>query len=267
MLFAKRASVHAGSGRFARPIERQHRRGETPPEIIPSWSRRTYLHCRCVWHRWFSQSVRAATLIVYRPPIAFGPSFDSHLLKPTSAPLCPLPLYSSLRHPLAQLSSIVSDPVPADQVQEVLASASNALVYLFDSFKIPQEVTVNIISLGYLDVEIWSKIEDSLEGVRAAIKSDLGIDPAKGAAHRRLVARLLACWETAHKKGQMPRRRKRQHNMSLASRGHFARHSTWNSGRRTPRHIALWKTGRVQHLRWWTPSWTKSRREKCSQKP
>lgn len=121
-------------------------------------------------------------------------------LKPNSAPQCPLPLLSSLRHPFTQMSSIVTEPVPADQAQAVLATASNALVYLFDSFKIPHDVTVKIISLGYLDVEIWSKIEDSLEGVRAANKRDLGIDPAKGEAHRGMVARLLACWETAHKR-------------------------------------------------------------------
>jgi hypothetical protein len=112
------------------------------------------------------------------------------------------------------MASLLTSPLAEEEAQQALKQASNDLIYLFDSFKIPQDVTAKVVSLGYLDVEIWSKIDDSREAVRAAIKHDLGIDPAKGGAHRGLMARLLACWETASKRSEVQKREEAEQHVS-----------------------------------------------------
>lgn len=103
-------------------------------------------------------------------------------------------------------ASVLANPLSAGNVKAALEGASNELAYLFDAFKIPVGVQAMIVSQGYSDVEVWSKLEDTFEGVRGAIKSDLGIDAARGGIHRGVVARLRVCWETEQKRSEATKR-------------------------------------------------------------
>ena len=61
----------------------------------------------------------------------------------------------------------------------------------FDNLKVPSDVQAMIAHLGYVDLQVFAKIEDTPGMVRAIIKLDVGLDPTASPAHRALMARLV----------------------------------------------------------------------------
>eukprot|EP00971_Amphidinium_carterae_P347301 6489233-Amphidinium_carterae.1 len=77
-----------------------------------------------------------------------------------------------------------------------LASLTVELRFLLDNFGLSQAVQAKLASLGYTEVDIFAKLEDSAAQVRAALGSDV-LDPAASPVNRAVTARILAAWEAA----------------------------------------------------------------------
>eukprot|EP00971_Amphidinium_carterae_P219082 4349035-Amphidinium_carterae.1 len=87
---------------------------------------------------------------------------------------------------------------PLDEAAQTaaLASLTVELRFLLDNFGLSQAVQAKLASLGYTEVDIFAKLEDSPAQVRAALGSDV-LDPTASAVNRAVTARILAAWEAA----------------------------------------------------------------------
>ena len=57
-----------------------------------------------------------------------------------------------------------------------------------------------ISSLGYTEVGVFAKVEDTAAAFRKTIVDDVKLNPAAGPVHRATMARLVAAWEAAQKR-------------------------------------------------------------------
>ena len=95
------------------------------------------------------------------------------------------------------MSSLLSSLLNADALDAALKEVDNEMAFLFETHKVPKEVLGLISSIGFTDLDVWSKFGENQEQVRAGIVKYVGINPEAGPAQRALVARLINCWETA----------------------------------------------------------------------
>ena len=96
--------------------------------------------------------------------------------------------------------SLLTNPPSAAEVAAGIVLLDADLCYVFDNLKVPADVQAAVAHLGYVDLQVFSKIEDTPGKVREVIKSDVGLDPTASPAHRALMARLVVAWETAAKR-------------------------------------------------------------------
>ena len=100
------------------------------------------------------------------------------------------------------MSSILTAPLAAVPAEAALKSMSSDLVFLLDKNNVDTDVQAKIGELGYTDVGVFSKFEDSADKVRAAFKADLGLDESQGARFRVVLARLINAWEAANARAE-----------------------------------------------------------------
>ena len=70
------------------------------------------------------------------------------------------------------------------------------LAFLFDSLRVPLELQAAIAGLGYTELQVFAKTEDSAAAFREARNTDLRLDPQTSPARRVAAARLVTAWES-----------------------------------------------------------------------
>ena len=79
--------------------------------------------------------------------------------------------------------SLLSQPVLDEEVSEALGLFDAEVAFIFDGSKLSFEVQAKIAQLGYTDITVFAKVEDSLAGVRESLKSDVTLEPSASPAH------------------------------------------------------------------------------------
>ena len=97
--------------------------------------------------------------------------------------------------------SLLDAPLDAAAADAAVATMDANIVHLFEQKQIPHDIIAKIADAGYTDVEVFAEFADKVENVRATIKTDLGLDPEKGAKHRAMTGRLITAWKTAVARG------------------------------------------------------------------
>ena len=101
---------------------------------------------------------------------------------------------------MAAPASLLENPLGDDDQAQAMSQLDVELGFLFDGVRIPADIQAKIVSLGYSDMQVFAKIEDSAERVREVIRTDIGLLAATSPAHRAMTARVIAAWEAANKR-------------------------------------------------------------------
>ena len=97
--------------------------------------------------------------------------------------------------------SLLKEPMTPGQVAEAIASADPDLVYLWGQGKgLPLEIQARFATLGFTEMDVFSKLADSAAEVRVIAQTELGLRDDLGIRGRAIVGRILTCWEAAGKR-------------------------------------------------------------------
>ena len=107
--------------------------------------------------------------------------------------------------PLSPLSSfqqfLILSGVSDDEMREMLKKAEADLLWVWQQNEIDLETQYKLAVLGYVTVRKFSGIDDTRQAVRAAMQTDLQIDPTAaaplGPKNRVTLASIVSAWETS----------------------------------------------------------------------
>ena len=72
-----------------------------------------------------------------------------------------------------QPGSIFSVPMTNAAIKEALKAASSDLLFLWDQCKVGLEMQARLIGMGFTDVDVFAKVEDTSAELRALLKTEL----------------------------------------------------------------------------------------------
>ncbi len=98
------------------------------------------------------------------------------------------------------MARVVANPMTADEITMNLKALTTDLSYLLEKEGMLPEVQAKLASLGYTDVAVFSRMEDTAAAVREVLKVDIGLDPATPPQHRAMGARVLVAWDNSKKR-------------------------------------------------------------------
>ena len=97
---------------------------------------------------------------------------------------------------------LLPDGMSSDDIATAVKLLDVDLAFLFNHMKIPLEVQAAVANLGYTEVTVFAKMEDTAAAFRKTAQDDVRLDPAQGPRHRSTMARLVATWEAAQQRVQ-----------------------------------------------------------------
>ena len=100
------------------------------------------------------------------------------------------------------MASLLKEPLTQEAMDGAMKGIDVGLAFLFDQAKVPTDIQAMIVSLGYSDAGVFAEIGGTAENVREVLKTDVGLDPAAGAQHRAMTARLISVWRSAQKRAE-----------------------------------------------------------------
>ena len=103
------------------------------------------------------------------------------------------------------MASLLKTPLTEAEITAALGNADAELVFLFDESGIPRDVQAKVVDMGYTDATVFAKLEDDPSEARKIFKNDLDLDDARRGPYNAMVARLMAVWEAANKRGEKRR--------------------------------------------------------------
>ena len=122
------------------------------------------------------------------------------------APAVPGGLVScQVRNLSIAMASVLKNAIAAADVEALLKNMDSEFVYLLDDGSIPRELQAKLSELGFTDLTVFAKLEDVPAEARKIFKADLDLDDTNRGAYNALVARLMAVWEAANKRGEKRR--------------------------------------------------------------
>ena len=95
------------------------------------------------------------------------------------------------------IMSLLTHPLAGDAVERAIGTMSSELVFLLESTQVPRDIIAKLGELGYTDMDTFSNMEVNPKEVRTVLKDDVGLDPAGGAGHRAMTARIIGAWASA----------------------------------------------------------------------
>ena len=100
----------------------------------------------------------------------------------------------------SDMALVLTNSMTADEIAMNLKILTTDLSYLLEKEGIAREVQAKLASLGYTDVAVFSRMEDTAAAVREVLKADIGLDTATSPQHRAMVARVLVAWDNSEKR-------------------------------------------------------------------
>ena len=100
----------------------------------------------------------------------------------------------------SDMALALANPMTADEITMNLKALTTNLSYMLEKEGIVPEAQAKLASLGYTDVAVFSRMEDTAAAVREVLKADIGLDPATSPQHRAMVARVLVAWDNSKKR-------------------------------------------------------------------
>ena len=96
--------------------------------------------------------------------------------------------------------SLLPNPLTAEQIAEMKSKMASDLLFLLESSSVPQEIIGRLGELNYLDIETFAHLEEEPKDFKAAIQNDIGLNPSSSPAHRSMMAKLVAVWDSARRR-------------------------------------------------------------------
>ena len=97
---------------------------------------------------------------------------------------------------------VITNPIADVDIASNVAKLSSELAFLFDFAEVPAGLQAKIASVGITSMDVFSKIESSVEDFKATIKDDIGFDPKANIENKVAFAKLLNSWESSQVRGK-----------------------------------------------------------------
>jgi hypothetical protein len=98
------------------------------------------------------------------------------------------------------MTTYLDTPLAAEVIEEHVGTLSADLSFLFDKEGVAKDIQAKLASLGYTDMAVFSRIEDTATAVREVLATDVGLNPKTSPAHRTMQAKVLVAWDNAKRR-------------------------------------------------------------------